>query len=291
VSVRFFIAQEALDGLLEKEAATMAGDVLTIPERKLTAGVQAAVYFLREVEGKADPHGLVGKVQTLEAIVAKGADHFRASVILGETAYDVVEGYLGEAPEGWAWPGGNGAAEPEAVAPEAIASAPTPAAVSRLPKTVAPPPPPTEDEGDDIPVDFDEPSAPTESDRPVHSPSKRPSLAPAARARLESKPGYHAPAPPPAIEEVQRVRPPRRPSRPPPGVSRLPAPSPASGVRASRPPPPPPPSGRRSLIPPAAPDAERSSSSQAEPASPARTADELEKILLEAIRPSRRKRT
>jgi hypothetical protein len=152
VSVRFFIAQEALDGLLEKEAATLAGDVLTIPERKLTAGVQSAVYFLREVEGKADPHGLVGKVKTLEAIVAKGADHFRASVILGETAYDVVEGYLGEAPEGWAWPGGNGAA-----APAPAASEPAPALSAAAPELAAPV---AGELDDDIPVDFDEPPAP-----------------------------------------------------------------------------------------------------------------------------------
>src|SRR5690606_24917241 len=54
-----------------------------------------AVLFRSEVTGEADPHDLVGKVKDLEQLAAIGAEHYADSVIMGDNAYQVVEGFAG----------------------------------------------------------------------------------------------------------------------------------------------------------------------------------------------------
>lgn len=260
MAARFFISQEALDGYVEAELASIDGERLNFAGRGLEAAVVPAMYFVREVEGK-DDHGLVGKVRTIEAVVEQGGDHFRASVILGDNAYDVLEGYLGTAPEGWQWPG-------------------RPVAAPSVPDVPAPDVP----ADDDIPVVLEPPVAEAEPDpepAPEAAPrptGRRPSLAPAARDRLHSKPGFRAPAPPPSDAADEPVRPART-SRPP-----LP---PGGAARASKPPPPP--GSGRSTAPPLGPSAP-SASKKGRKISPGETAQDLEKILLETIRPTRGKR-
>jgi hypothetical protein len=255
MGVRFFISQEALDGLVETESALLEGERLLLPSRRLLAPVEAAVYFLREVEGKPDPQALVGKVKTVESLVARGADHFRASVMLGDNAYDVVEGYLATAPDGWTWPGIE--------TPDEI-----PVEVDVTPLTV--PEPESEPVSGRLPaIDVKQQAASGDS-----------------HGDFTDRPGFRAPGPPPP-EAMEEPVTPRRASRPPPGLSRLPVPTPGSGVRPSRPPPAP---GRRQQRP-TVPDLPPSEASTPPPASsPSRTADDLERILLETIRPTRGKR-
>ncbi|MBN1769616.1 MAG: hypothetical protein JXB32_00010 [Deltaproteobacteria bacterium] len=286
MAVRFFISQDVLDGLVAEEQATIDGEQLVVSSRNLQARVEPAVYFLREVEGKPDPNELVGKVKTEEALALRGADHFRKSVILGDSAYDVVEGYLGTAVEGWAWPAG--AAEPPPVAvPEAVAPAPAPVAAAHaaLPPTWAPPP-----LEEDIPVDLEvdvvarEPTA-EEVRAAVFDDgalAKRPSLQPDVLRRIEASPGFRAPsAPPPeSAEDAPARRPPTRSAG---GRSKLPTPAPV-GARGSRPPPPP---GARASRPPRSPSVKPGGEGLE---SPSRTADELERLLLETIRPTRGKK-
>jgi hypothetical protein len=260
MGVRFFISQEALDGLVETESALLEGERLLLPSRRLLAPVEAAVYFLREVEGKPDPQALVGKVKTVESLVARGADHFRASVMLGDNAYDVVEGYVATAPDGWTWPGIE--------TPDEI-----PVEVDVTPLTVPNPAPDPAPESE--PVSGRLPAIDvTEQD------------AAESRGHFTDRPGFRAPGPPPP-EAMEEPLTPRRASRPPPGLSRLPVPTPGTGVRPSRPPPAP---GRRQQRP-TVPDVPPQTPSTPPPAgSPSRTADDLERILLETIRPTRGKR-
>lgn len=285
MAVRFFISQDALDALVAGEQATIDGERLVVPSRRLEARVEPAVYFLREVEGKPDPNELVGKVKTEEALAVRGADHFRKSVILGDSAYDVVEGYLGTAAEGWVWPAGVAEARP-AAAPAPPAPTPRSAAAPPLPPTLAPPPPPDDE---DIPVDIDlDAGDRSPSPREVQeaaaagTATKRPSLPPDALRRIEASPGFRPPAVPPPETVGDETRP-RPTSRSTGGRSKLPTPAPA-GARGSRPPPPP--GARASRLP---------STSPAQPGSagiesPTKTADELERLLLETIRPTRGKR-
>lgn len=287
MAVRFFISQDTLDALVAGEQATLDGERLVVPSRRLEARVEPAVYFLREVEGKPDPNDLVGKVKTEEALAVRGADHFRKSVILGDSAYDVVEGYLGTAAEGWTWPAGAAEETAAAAVPAAPAPAAPAASASPLPPTLAPPPPPDED---DIPVDLDlDASARDPTPEEVRqaaaggAATKRPSLPPDALRRIEASPGFRPPTAPPVESGEEDLRP-RPPSRSTGGRSKLPTPAPA-GARGSRPPPPPP--GARASRPSQTPPPQPGTGGAA---SPSRTAEELERLLLETIRPTRGKR-
>ena len=93
---RLFFPQEALDAWLEQGRVVLVGDELnTTPEgRRLR--VESAVRFMAEVAAGSDPHGLVGKVKTIEQVQALGGEHVADSVILGDCAYQVVEGWVGE---------------------------------------------------------------------------------------------------------------------------------------------------------------------------------------------------
>ncbi len=52
--------------------------------------------FLQVAGGGADVAEVVGKVRTLAAIETSGGEAFMGSVILGDAAYDVQQGFVGE---------------------------------------------------------------------------------------------------------------------------------------------------------------------------------------------------
>lgn len=58
--------------------------------------LQTAVLFTAEVTGAGDAHHLVGKVKDLAQVAALGGEHVADSVVLGDHAYSVVEGLVGE---------------------------------------------------------------------------------------------------------------------------------------------------------------------------------------------------
>jgi hypothetical protein len=71
------------------------GETLTLePGREFQ--LKTAVRFLSELTGAEDEHRLIGKVKDLEQITELGGEHCADSVILGELAYEVVEGFVGE---------------------------------------------------------------------------------------------------------------------------------------------------------------------------------------------------
>ncbi len=55
-----------------------------------------AVRFLK-MEAGEDVKGLLQKVKTLAALKQMGAEHYRESVILGDSAYQVQQGFLADA--------------------------------------------------------------------------------------------------------------------------------------------------------------------------------------------------
>ena len=94
---RVFFPQQALDNWLESGRATLVGDELTILPEARRFRLTSAVRFMAEVAEGRDPHGLVGKVKDLEQVTALSGEHSAQSVIIGDNAYDVIEGFLGEA--------------------------------------------------------------------------------------------------------------------------------------------------------------------------------------------------
>ncbi len=58
--------------------------------------LSTAFRFMAEVAEESDPHDLVGRIKSLEQVTAMEGEHCSDSVIIGDNAYEVVEGFLGE---------------------------------------------------------------------------------------------------------------------------------------------------------------------------------------------------
>ncbi|MFK8000981.1 MAG: hypothetical protein AB8H86_15405 [Polyangiales bacterium] len=92
---QLFVSQETLDIWMAEDRVSVDGDVLTLPGGTRQFSLKTAVHFLADVTETGDPHGLLGKVKDVEALTALGGEHVSDSVILGDTAYEVKEGFLG----------------------------------------------------------------------------------------------------------------------------------------------------------------------------------------------------
>ena len=93
---RIFFPQEALDAWLDQERVVLDGDLMTLSPEGWSFRLNSAVRFTSEVAGGGDAGGLVGKVKTQEQLSALGGEHCAGTVIIGDDAYEVVEGFVGE---------------------------------------------------------------------------------------------------------------------------------------------------------------------------------------------------
>ncbi len=94
---KLFLPQATLEEWALDDKADVKDGKLTIPGENATYPVAAAVHFLKVVSG-TDDHKLVQKVKSLEHLQQLGAEHLADSVLMGETAYEVVPGYVTEVP-------------------------------------------------------------------------------------------------------------------------------------------------------------------------------------------------
>ena len=92
---RVFVSQETLDRWLSEERVEVDGDVLTLQAEGQRFRLATALHFLNEVAGGGDPENWIGKVKPLDAIIESGGEHCAGSVVLGESAFEVIEGFLG----------------------------------------------------------------------------------------------------------------------------------------------------------------------------------------------------
>jgi len=92
---RLFISVERLDNWTTEGRASLEGDRMTLTELNRSFAMKPAVHFVRSA-GSDDPHDLVGRVKSKDVLDAMGADCFEKSVIYKDTAYDVIEGFIGE---------------------------------------------------------------------------------------------------------------------------------------------------------------------------------------------------
>jgi hypothetical protein len=96
---RVFFPQAALDTWLSDGTVDLRGDELTI----LSGGelvrryrVTEAVRIVHEVTGGTDLNDLVGRVKPKSQLDENGAELLESSLLLGDNAYDVTPGWLGE---------------------------------------------------------------------------------------------------------------------------------------------------------------------------------------------------
>lgn len=92
---RLFLTQDALERWIADGRAKIDGEDLTDTVTGNKFRLITGIHFLSEVTGQPDLAQLVGKVKDMEQVEALKAEHMRDSVILGDNAYSVVEGFVG----------------------------------------------------------------------------------------------------------------------------------------------------------------------------------------------------
>jgi len=91
---RLFISQEQMDRWTSEGKVRLQDDVMEVPALGRAFRISSAVHFTAVVDGH-DSHELLGRVKTDEQLVELRAEHYGASVIVGEIGYECVEGFLG----------------------------------------------------------------------------------------------------------------------------------------------------------------------------------------------------
>jgi hypothetical protein len=91
-----FVPQSVLDKWSEQGRIQVDGNVLTILGEGKNFALTQAVRFIK-MEAGDDTAGLLQKVKTTDALKQMGAEHYMESVILGEVAYQVQQGFLADA--------------------------------------------------------------------------------------------------------------------------------------------------------------------------------------------------
>lgn len=92
---RLFISNVRLESWSAEGKLALEGNRLMLPELSRAFTVRPAVFFTSVAGGGDDPNALVGTVKDEESLATMGADHMMTSVIYGDTAYEVVNGFLG----------------------------------------------------------------------------------------------------------------------------------------------------------------------------------------------------
>jgi hypothetical protein len=89
---RVFVPQEALETWLSSGRVHMVGETLFVEGQAFS--LESAVRFISEVAGGGDEQALIGRVKTLAQLEALGGEHVSDSVVLGDNAYEVIDGFL-----------------------------------------------------------------------------------------------------------------------------------------------------------------------------------------------------
>ena len=92
---RVFFPQDALDEWIAGDRIELKGDELLIKGENRRFKIIEAIRVLREVTGASDIYEVVGKVKTRAFLGELGAEVLESSMIIGDNAYDVVQGFVG----------------------------------------------------------------------------------------------------------------------------------------------------------------------------------------------------
>jgi hypothetical protein len=93
---RLFISVERLDAWTAEGRASLEAGKMTLTELGRSFSMTPAVCFVKVSGTDSDPNDLIGRVKSKDALLAMGAEQLANSVIYADTAYDVVDGFMGE---------------------------------------------------------------------------------------------------------------------------------------------------------------------------------------------------
>ena len=89
-----FIPQPIFDGWDIEGKVSMDAGVMRVASADASFTVEPAVRFTKSVGRPGDPLDLIGTVRRRDDLTALGGDHYLGSVLIGDNAYEVDEGYL-----------------------------------------------------------------------------------------------------------------------------------------------------------------------------------------------------
>jgi len=95
-----FVSQALIDTWAGQGRIDFVGNVMTLLAGEGSGRryeLEPAVRFLKVLGAEADPHQLVAKVKPLAPLREQGAEAVENSVVLGDVAYEVEQGFLAEA--------------------------------------------------------------------------------------------------------------------------------------------------------------------------------------------------
>ena len=93
---RAFFSADWVDRWLAEGHVSLEGDVLALGAEGPSFQLSSAVLFGSEVASGDDARKLCGRVKSLTAVRELSGEHAPGSVVIGENAYEVVDGFIGE---------------------------------------------------------------------------------------------------------------------------------------------------------------------------------------------------
>jgi hypothetical protein len=93
---RLFISVDRLDAWTGEGRAALEGDFMTLTELGRRFTMTPAVCFVKTMGSDVDPYDLVGRVKSKPQLDEMGAEQLSNSVIYNDTAYTVIDGFIGE---------------------------------------------------------------------------------------------------------------------------------------------------------------------------------------------------
>src|SRR5512138_997191 len=130
-----FVSQTMLDSWTEQGKIDFVGNVMTLLSgdgKGRSYALEPAVRFVKVEGDEPDPHQLLRKVKSDAQLRELGAEHFEASVIYKDVAYQVEPGFLAEVSALQAAAAAQ--SQPRAAAPGAQARGAAPAPPKVMPK-------------------------------------------------------------------------------------------------------------------------------------------------------------
>ena len=96
MSEKLFFSQELINSWCDDQRVKFENDTLFMetPHGEREYHLTQAYRFLKVSDGGPDLHDVIGQVFTGEELVEKGGDAYLDSCIIGETPYDVEQGYV-----------------------------------------------------------------------------------------------------------------------------------------------------------------------------------------------------
>lgn len=96
-AAKVFFPQQALDRILDQGRGRMDGDRLILADERYPAYILSPAHRVRRVAGGGDdPYRLAGKILSEEQVREVGGSVYMGSLVVGETAFEIESGFLGD---------------------------------------------------------------------------------------------------------------------------------------------------------------------------------------------------